>query len=147
MKSLKELRIEQGPEVEHYRAVADRLVRDVIRTQEGIIGVLLAGSVARGDARKGPHGLYIDLVLVAEQRDDVDLTAAFGPNMEPYLPKQCIKVEDTGASIELTTTKDLQDIRARWEPEIYARQESIVLYDKTGFLKKWKDDTFSISDE
>jgi hypothetical protein len=147
MKSLKELKDEQKTEVEHYREVADRVVHNTIQPQKGIVGALLAGSVARGDARHGPYGLYIDLVVVAEERTDVDLTAIFGPSVEPYIPKHCVKVEDTGVALELTTTRELLAIRTRWEPEIFARQEAIVLYDKTGFMREWKETVFVISDE
>jgi hypothetical protein len=147
MKTLDELRAEQEAEVRNYRAVADHVVQDFVHPHEGIIGALLAGSVARGDARHGPFGLYIDLVLVAEHRENVDLTAIFGPSIEPFIPKHCVKVNGTGIALELTTRKDLEDIRSRWEPEIYARHESLVLYDRTGFLSKWKSNVFSISDE
>lgn len=147
MKTLSELRTEQQAEVQHYRTVADGVVRDFVRPQPGIIGVLLAGSVARGDARHGPFGLYVDLVVVAEHRQDVDLVSIFGPSIEPFVPKHCVKIEDTGIALELTTTKELQDIRSRWESEIFARQESGVLYDKTGFLSKWKTDAFNITDQ
>jgi predicted nucleotidyltransferase len=147
MKTLSELKNEQEAEVRRYRALADRVVREFVQPREGIIGVLLAGSVARGDARRGPFGLSIDLVIVAEHREDVDLTAIFGPSIEPFIPKHCVKVDDTGVAIELTTRKDLEDIRSRWEPEIYARHESVVLYDKTEFLSKWKSDAFNITDE
>jgi predicted nucleotidyltransferase len=147
VKSLKELKDEQKNEVEHYREVADRVVRNTIQPQKGIVGVLLAGSVARGDARRGPYCLYIDLVVVAEERKDVDLTLIFGPSVEPYIPKHCVKVEDTGVALELTTTKELMEIRTRRESEIFARQEAIVLYDKTGLMRKWKESAFVISEE
>ncbi len=147
MKNLQDLRNEQEDEVARYRAVAEDAINQFIRTNELIIGALLAGSVARGDARTGPFGLYIDLVIVAEERKDINLTDVFGPNIEPYTPKHCIKFKCTGLAIELTTRKDLLDIRTRWESEIYARQESIVLYDKTGFLQKWKAEAFTITKE
>ena len=147
MKSLQALINEQQEEVARYRIVAEDAVNQFIRTHELIIGALLAGSVARGDARASPFGLYIDLVIVAEKRKYVNLTEVFGPNIEPYIPKHCIKFKDTGLAIELTTRKDLLDIRTRWESEIYARQESIVLYDKTGFLQKWKAEAFTITKE
>jgi predicted nucleotidyltransferase len=147
MKSLAELKDEQKAEVENLRAAAVRLVRDRLQPQERIIGVLLAGSVARGDARSGPYGLYIDIVVLAEGRNDVDLKELFGPSIEPGVPKHCVKVEDIAVAFELTTTKDLIEIRMKPEAEIYARQESIILYDKTGFLQRWKDTAFTITDE
>ena len=147
MKTLDDLRTEQQAEVQHYQAIADGVVRDHLKPQVGVIGVLLAGSVARGDARHGPFGLYVDLVVVVERRQDLDLVTTFGPSIEPFVPKHCVKIADTGIALELTTKKDLQDIRSRWESEIYARQESEILYDKTGFLSKWKSDAFKITDQ
>jgi len=147
MKTLNELRTEQHAEVQHYRAVADGVVRDFARPHAGIIGVLLAGSVARGDARCGPFGLYVDLVVVAEHRQDVDLASTFGPSIELFVPKHCVKIEDTGVALELTTRKELQGIRSRLESEIFTRQESEVLCDKTGFLSQWKREAFNITDQ
>lgn len=147
MKTLHELRTEQQSEVNYYRSIAQKAVQQLVVPQQALIGALLAGSVARGDARKGPFGLYIDLVVVAEDRQDVNLTEIFGPNIEPYIPKHCIKYEEAGLAIELTTREDLLNIRSMYESIIFARQESIVLNDKTGFLQKWKDSAFQITAE
>jgi predicted nucleotidyltransferase len=147
MKSLSVLKDEQKAEVENLRAAAVRLVRASLQPQESITGVLLAGSVARGDARSGPYGVYVDIAIVAEGRNDVDLKGLFGPSIEPGVPKHCVKVEGIAVAFELTTTKDLADIRMKPEAEIYARQESFILYDRTGFLQRWKDTSFTITDE
>lgn len=147
MKSLAVLREEQKAEVEHLRASAVRLVDRRLQPHKRILGVLLAGSVARGDARSGPYGVYVDLVAVAENQSDIDLTELFGPSIEPGVPKHCVKVDGTAVAFELTTTKDLSEIRTKPEAEIYARCESIILCDKTGFLQRWKDSAFTITDE
>ena len=147
MKSLAVLREEQKAEVEHLRASAVGIVGTRLQPLNSIMGVLLAGSVARGDARSGPYGVYIDLALATEDRNDVDLNELFGPSIEPGVPKHCVKVDGTSVAIELTTTGDLSEVRTKPEAEIFARYESIILFDRVGFLQRWKDSAFTITDE
>ena len=147
MKSLHQLKFEQFAEVQRYRTLVADAVRTKVVPHSGAIGALLTGSVARGDARRGPFGLYIDLAVVVEHRQDFDPTQVFGPTVEPYIPKHCVKVDDVGIAVELVTRNDLQDIRSRPESEIFAKQESIILYDSSGFLREWKETAFAITDE
>jgi hypothetical protein len=147
MKSLLVLREEQRAEVEHLRASAAQVVGKRLQPHERILGVLLAGSVARGDARSGPYGVYIDLVVATEDRNSVDLNELFGPSIEPGVPKHCVKIDGISVAIELTTTEDLSEIRKKPEAEIFARYESTILFDKTGFLQRWKGSAFTITDE
>lgn len=118
-----------------------------IKPCQGITGVMISGSVARGDARKGPFGLLIDLVVVVDNREKIDLEVLFGPDTDPYIPGHCVPVEDIGLKIELTTKEKLDNIRLRSESEIFTRQESIIVFDRTGYMQEWKRNTFVITDD
>jgi predicted nucleotidyltransferase len=138
---------QQKDAVADYRSLAYRAADSHLSALPGIVGVLLTGSAARGDARKGPYGLHIDLSVVVADKNDIDLTEIFGPSVEPYSPYHCVDIEGQIFAIEVVTLKELIDIRTRWEPVIFAKQESVILFDRTGLLTKWKKEIFSISDE
>ena len=114
---------------------------------QAIQGVLLTGSVARGDARKGPYGLYVDITIVANNRKDIALAEIFGPSIEPYIPKHCVVIEKVGFAFETVTMNELNSIRSCYESVIFAKQESMVLFDPHGLLAKWKQDTFALSED
>ncbi len=59
-----------------------------------LVGALLTGSVARGDARISPWGLYIDVTLVLKDDGEIDLEKVFGKNEEPDIPKHCVNLFD-----------------------------------------------------
>jgi predicted nucleotidyltransferase len=147
MKSLSQMVQQQKDAVADYRSLAYRAADSHLSALPGIVGVLLTGSAARGDARKGPYGLHIDLSVVVADKNDIDLTEIFGPSVEPYSPYHCVDIEGQIFAIEVVTLKELIDIRTRWEPVIFAKQESVILFDRTGLLTKWKKEIFSISDE
>ncbi len=54
MKSFADLIHEQESEVKHFKDIAVEFVESEIRSIPYVTGALLAGSTARGDARKGP---------------------------------------------------------------------------------------------
>jgi hypothetical protein len=145
MKTLEEIISEQTMEVDTYRKVAKRAVEHFCLREKAILGVLLAGSTARGDARKGPFGFMIDIIVVVNDRNIINLEQVFGPDVEPYLPYHCVSFEDTGLQIELSTVRELGSIRQKDESEIFAKQEAIILLDRTGFLEEWKTTAFLIS--
>lgn len=147
MKSLQTIKKQQEEEVARYRIIVDTVVAKKIRPCQAIIGAMLSGSVSRGDARKGPFGFMIDLVIVVDNSEDIDLEELFGPDTEPNIPYHCIPIEDIGLKIELTTKKELDDIRSCSESKIFARQESEIVFDRTGYLKEWKKSSFTITDD
>ncbi len=144
---LGQIRFQQQPEVNRYRRIAEEAVRQLCAPNASIIGVLLSGSTARGDAKHGPYGFMIDLTVVLENRADIDLERVFGPNREPFIPYHCVSFEGVGLQIEVATTEDLRNIRNKPEAEIFAKQEAIVLLDKTGQLAEWKRTAFAITPE
>ena len=89
----------------------------------------------------------IDLVVIVKDRTDIDLEKVFGPDREPHIPYHGISFEGIGLQIELATIEELKSIRARNESEIFAKQEAIILLDKTGFLKEWKQTAFALTPE
>jgi hypothetical protein len=147
MKTLQTIENQQKDEVARYRLIVENIVEGKIRPCKYIAGAMLGGSVSRGDARKGPVGLMIDLIIIVENRDDIDLKEIFGPDTEPNIPYHCVPVEDIGLQIELTTTKELEDIRSRSESEIFARLESDIVFDRAGYLQEWKKMSFTIADD
>lgn len=130
-----------------YKQIAEHAVNKFCKPSGSIVGTLLSGSTARGDARLGPYGFMIDFVVVVEYRADIDLTKIFGPNREPFVPYYCISFEGVGLQIEVATVEDLRNIRTRAEAEVFAKQEAIVLLDRTGQLAHWKRTAFTITPE
>ena len=148
MKYFSQIKQEQQNEIQILRNIARPIITEKIMPDKKIKGCLLTGSVARGDARTGQFGLMIDLALVVENRDDIDLENMFGKDEEPFIPYHCVRInEKIGIAIELMEENDLWKIREKPEPVIFAKNESIILDDKTGMLKKWKDEFFIITDE
>lgn len=145
MKSFKEMLNDQQVEVEQYRAIAQDATNRFLIPRKEVLGVLLTGSVARGDARKGPFGLYIDITVIVENINDVNLTEIFGPSIEPYIPKHCVMIENTGVAFEVMTLEDINNIRSNCELIIFAKQEAVVLYDRNGLLAEWKETCFKLS--
>jgi hypothetical protein len=145
MKAVEEIISEQRLEVGKYRKVAERAVDRFCLPEKAILGVLLTGSTARGDARKGPFGFMVDIVVVVKDKNSINLEKVFGPDVEPNIPYHCVSFEDTGLQIELSTVTELESIRSRNEAEIFAKQEAMILLDRTGFLKEWKKRVFLIS--
>ena len=138
---------EQHNAIADYRSLAYRVANCYLTPLPEIVGVLLTGSVARGDARKGPYGLHIDLTVVVTDKNDLDLTEIFGPSVEPYSPYHCVDIEGQVFALEVQTIKEVNNIRTCWESMIFAKYESMILFDRTGLLTKWKEVAFSISDE
>ena len=69
MKAVEEIISEQRLEVGKYRKVAERAVDRFCLPEKAILGVLLTGSTARGDARKGPFGFMVDIVVVVKDKN------------------------------------------------------------------------------
>lgn len=147
MKTLQDIRLEQRAEVNQYRRIAEEATNHFCLPNASIVGALLSGSSARGDARLGPFGFMIDLIVVVENRTSIDLEKVFGPDREPTIPYHCISFRGLGLQIELATLEELKNIRTATEAEIFAKQEAIVLLDKTGQLAEWKHAAFTIAPE
>lgn len=148
MKIIAELLHEQKTAVKHFRDIAVDFVESEIRFIPYVTGALLAGSTARGDARKGPLGFGIDIVVVLEQSGTIDLNELFGESVEPpEIPFHCIKRKNEGINLEVTTIDKLRKIREQSESVIFAKNESLILYDKTGDLKRWKKEAFILTDD
>src|SRR5690606_20985152 len=113
---------------------------------ENIIGTLLTGSVARKDARIAPLGIMIDLAIIVNSREDINLDVVFGKDEEPFIPYHCITIhEKIGLAIEVIEKSDLFTIRETTESNIYAKLESVILYDPQGILQNWKENSFTVS--
>jgi hypothetical protein len=138
----------QKAEVQKLRALVTQEIRSIQGKSLDLIGVLLTGSVARGDARIGEYGVLIDLTLVLENLGSIDLVGIFGGDTEPHIPYHVVmRDEKIGLQIETVELKDLIQIRDQPEPEIYARWESEILLDPLGILNQWKNTSFRISDQ
>lgn len=148
MKTFGEVLKEQKSEVEELRSLAETINREKFIPNNEIIGVLLTGSIARGDARITPPGLLIDLSILVNKRGDISLDDLFGEDEEPGIPYHCVTVkENVKVAIEIIEESDIWKIREKTEPEIFAKNESIILNDKMGILKIWKNQYFIITDE
>ncbi len=148
MKTFSQVVAEQAEEAGRLRLMAEELCAERLEREPGILGVLLSGSVARGDARIGPFGVQIDLALVAERRSDLDLERLFSPDEEPGIPYHCVSLaEKVGLAVEVVELEELKAVRSRKESEIFARSESVVLYDRTGALASWKAGAFVVTEE
>lgn len=142
-----DMRREQRGEVERYRAIADRFVMQRLRPIPVVAGALLSGSAARGDARRGPHGFMIDVVVVLDENALLDLEALFGESADPAIPFHCVRFEGEEIALEARGLAYLAGVRQRSEAEMFARSESLVLYDRDGTLARWKAETFGITAE
>ena len=145
MKSLTEMLKEQQDEVAEYRLLAALVAKDRLSCLPGVLGVLLTGSAARGDARRGPYGLHIDLTVVVADKSDINLTEAFGPSIEPFIPYHCVNFDGQVFALEVLTVDELGSIRKWYESVIFAKQESMVLFDRAGLVGKWKSETFELT--
>jgi len=148
MKKFRDLLKEQEKEVSSLKEMIYQINDEKITPNKKILGSLLTGSVARGDARKGPFGIMIDVSVVVKNKDDISLDEVFGPDQDPYIPFHCVPVkDDIWIAVKIIEEKDLWKIRSESESTIFAMNESIILNDKKGILKKWKDEYFSITEE
>jgi hypothetical protein len=147
MKLLPEVIAEQRAEVEHYRSCAAKFAEHAASDIPGVIGVLLSGSASRGDARLGPHGFLVDIVIVHDASVAIDPVVAFGPGTEPDLPFHCVEFDGLGFALEFATLEQLRSVRAQPESVIFARNESVVLADPTGELARWKATAFAITEQ
>ena len=148
MKTFAEVVAEQAEEAGRLRRMAEEICEEKLKREPGILGVLLSGSVARGDARIGPFGVQIDVALVVERRPDLDLELLIGPDEEPGIPYHCVSLaEKVGLAVEVVELEELKAVRSRKESEIFARSESVVLFDRTGALGAWKAGAFVVTEE
>ena len=94
MKYFKDLVKEQEAEVSSLKKIIDSISNEKIVPNKKILGALLTGSVARGDARKGPFGIMIDVSVVVKNKTDISLEEVFGKDEEPHIPFHCVHVKD-----------------------------------------------------
>ena len=148
MKYFKDLVKEQEAEVSMLKKIIDTINTEKIVPHKKILGALLTGSVARGDARKGPFGIMIDVSVVVKNKADISLEEVFGKDEEPHIPFHCVPIkDDIWIAVKIIEEKDLWKIRSEGESTIFAMNESVILDDKKGILKKWKDEYFIITPE
>ena len=142
-----EVKQEQRTEVKYLRSLIDTIIKRSFLPNERVLGVLLTGSVSRGDARVGPFGLFIDFAVVVRNRGEVDLTELLGPDEKPTLPFHCITLDgNIGLAVELVEYLELMNIRSQDEASIFAKYESTILCDREGLLTDWKKKSFTISE-
>ncbi len=148
MKYFRDLVKEQEEEVTNLKDIINKINNDNIVPHKKILGALLTGSVARGDARKGPFGIMIDVSVVVKNKEDISLEKIFGKDEEPHIPFHCVPIkDDIWIAVKVLEEEDLWKIRNESESTIFAMNESIILNDKKGILKKWKDEYFVITEE
>jgi predicted nucleotidyltransferase len=148
MKTLKEVKRQQTAEAAKYKKIALAFTEENFKPQKKILGVLLTGSTARGDARKGPYGFMIDLTIVVKRFQDINLDEVLGEDCEPDIPYHCVQIPGGHfLEVELVTMETLNNIRRQPESAIFAKNESIIIFDKHGELKKWKDKAFIITEK
>lgn len=146
MKTFTELIKEQSSDVKQLREIVRKITDDKIIPNRLILGALLTGSVARGDARIGPFGIMIDLAIVVNDKKDISLEEIFGVDEEPYIPFHCISIRDSiGLAIQVIEENKLWEMRDKGESAIFAMHESEILNDKKNLLTKWKNECFTIS--
>jgi predicted nucleotidyltransferase len=147
VKCFKELIEEQASEVKLLKNVIYEITNEKIASNFAILGALLTGSVARGDARIGPFGIMIDLTIIVASKHDINLDVLFGTDEEPFIPYHCVSIQDKiGLAIKVLEEGELAKIRELDEPSIFALNESEILDDKKGILKKWKRESFEITE-
>jgi predicted nucleotidyltransferase len=144
---LSQIIIEQRKEVENYRNLASEFVKKEVSIIPGLIGVLLTGSTARGDARLSPHGFSIDILIVMENNCELNLLDKFNESILPEFPFHVIKRNNTYINIESKTIGELSKIREMREDVIFAKNESMILMDSKGILEDWKKSSFHITNE
>ncbi len=146
MKYLSEVVKEQKREVAELRSIVESICCEKIVPNESIRGALLTGSVARGDARVGPHGVLIDIALLVGDKQRIALDAIFGVDEKPSIPFHCVMITETvGLQIQTLGKDDLLGIRDMPEATIFAMYESQIIDDKDSLLRNWKDTNFHIT--
>ena len=72
----------------------------------------------------------------------------FGPSVEPpNFPFHAIIWRNVTLAIELTDVDSLRGTKSQLQSEIFAKQESLIMVDRTGELKKRKDTAFQRTDD
>lgn len=132
-----EFKRRQREEVRALRRLLDDVLPEGLYTSRELTGVILTGSVARGDARIGPFGVLIDLLLVLPPQGQVELNDLFGEDAEPDLPFHCVRLnERVGLQIQVATLPELRDAAQRADAAAFALSEAEVLVDPTGVLQE-----------
>jgi len=148
MKFYSQIVQEQKKEVIYLRSLVDTLVATKIEPHPAVMGVLLTGSVSRGDARVGPYGLFIDVAIVVKEKKNLDLKALLGPDEQPSQPFHCVTIDGKiGLAVEVVEYQELLNLRSKDDSVLYAKWESTILVDKEGLLKTWMTKIFTLSDE
>jgi hypothetical protein len=146
VKMFSELVREQQEEVNYYKKIAlDFVQKEIIKIPD-ILGVLLAGSAARGDARKSPYGFMIDIIIVIKNGSSIDMEERFGIDTDPDIPFHCIRRAGEDIALEVRDLQYLHGIREQAESVIFAKQESIILFDRTSEIERWKNQAFLLTD-
>lgn len=126
MKNFKELKAEQAQLCASLRKKVLSLLPRV-EAEKNISAFLLTGSVARGDARLGPFGLYVDLLVIHRDCKELDLRGLFGEDMEPEIPHYCVEIDGTGFQIQVSSESAFLTL-PKSEDQSFALAESELLY-------------------
>ena len=138
---------QQKPEVQRLRSVLDAFLEEADDRLRHAEGLLLTGSVARGDARIGPYGILIDLLLVEGETGPIELSEVFGEDSEPHIPFHCLQLVDKiGLAVSKSTVEGLYRIEEMSESQRFAMNESEILLDPNGSLARWKTTALRITD-
>ncbi len=139
MLSFSDICREQERELRHLRDLAHASIPAAIESTAGVVGVFLSGSVARGDARIGPYGVLIDLIVVIEEGTSTGFLESFGKDEKPQLPFHCVMLEEMiGLQIDTVAEGEIADRIAADDAAARMIQESEVLLDPRGRLAEIK---------
>ena len=137
----------QRSDVQNLRSMLDTTMGDVAEPLNVAEGLLLTGSVALGDTRVDPMGVYIDSLIGESVADSVDLCKTFGEDVAPGLPFHYARITgDVSLVVSTITVSELFDAKSQPESRKYAMKESEILWDLEGKLLEWKRTALQISD-
>ena len=124
---------------EYFSNKLDKYLNQVSQTKRKVVGIILFGSLARGDA-----------VLSEERKSDIDLILIFKNREIPEDPRNRSKLKfelmrsaPVGVdSIWVTEDEFRNLVQIKADIILYALDEGKVLYDPVGLVKKQKDELF-----
>lgn len=129
--SLSLVRTRQAPFVDGCRRRA--LAFAATLPAAGIQGVLLSGSVARGDYYPGDLGGMVDLTVFPVPGAYRDPSTVLGPDEEPSIPFHCVTHQGQGYQVRWMPPPGPGDLSAMDEALAFSLMESTVLVETDGF--------------
>jgi len=90
----------------------------------------------------------IDIVIVHRESTPVDIARALGPSEEPpEMPFHCVSRDELQFQIETVSMERLSAVRSDPESVAFARNESVILFDPSGDLSRWKETAFVLTEQ